>query len=436
VLVHLWEDYGPEMLQRLRGMFAIAVLDSGRQALFLARDRLGKKPLYWSGEVGGVTFASELKALRVALPPKPTLERRALGSFLRFGFVPEGQCILAGVHKLPPAHWLRLDLRSGEIKEKRYWGLELEPEPRVSFAEAQRELVQLLRESVRLRLRSDVPLGVLLSGGLDSGTVACLAAREAAPLRAISATFGGAGDELRLARANAVRRCGSVEVRPEGLGLLPRMAEVFDEPLADPSCIPTYLVAREARRLVKVVLNGDGGDEGLAGYRRFLAARLSGLPGAGRWGPAVARFLPGFPPAWRERLAEGLRSGADPYLSWGPVKFTRFEALALLGGEGGPEAVPQGKGSDAVNRMRAQEIEFFPGGLLEDGPRDDGELAGGPLAVPRPRAARACGDLSAGAPLARLEDQGGAEGRDRGVAPGGSETSTQARLRGAARVVA
>jgi asparagine synthase (glutamine-hydrolysing) len=369
VLVHLWEDYGPEMLQRLRGMFAIAVLDSGRQALFLARDRLGKKPLYWSGEGGGVTFASELKALRVALPPKPGLERRALGSFLRFGFVPEGQCILAGVHKLPPAHWLRLDLRSGEIREKRYWGLELEPEPRVSFAEAQRELVHLLRESVRLRLRSDVPLGVLLSGGLDSGTVACLAAREAAPLRAITATFGGAGDELRLARANAARagaELSVVEVRPEdGLGLLPRMAEVFDEPLADPSCIPTYLVAREARRLVKVVLNGDGGDEGLAGYRRFLAARLSGLPGAGRWGPAVARFLPGFPPAWRERLAEGLRSGADPYLSWGPVKFTRFEASALLGGEGGPEAVPQGKGSDAVNRMRAQEIEFFlPGDLL------------------------------------------------------------------------
>ena len=153
-------------------------------------------------------------------------------------------------------------------------------------------------------------------------------------MQAITVTFG-AGDELRLARANAARAGAEhsvVELRPEeGLGLLPTMAEVFDEPLADASCIPTYLVAREARRLVKVVLNGDGGDEGLAGYRRFLAARLSGLPGARLWGPAVARVLPGVPGAWRERLAEGLRSGADPYLSWGPVKLTRLEASAAPG---------------------------------------------------------------------------------------------------------
>ena len=369
VLVHLWEDYGPEMLQRLRGMFALAVLDAGRQVFFLARDRLGKKPLYWTASGGGVTFASELKALREVLPAKPALAPNALASFLRFGFVPEGQCILAGVQKLPPAHWLRLDLRSGEIRQQRYWRLELQPDSPGSFTRAQEELLHLLREAVRLRLRSDVPLGVLLSGGLDSGTVACLAAREVAGLRAITVAFGGGGDELSLARANAARAGADlsvVQVRPEeGLDLLPRMAEVFDEPLADPSCIPTYLVAREARRLVTVVLNGDGGDEGLAGYRRFLAARLSGLPGARRWGPAVARLMPGVPAGWRVRLAEGLRSGADPYLSWGPVKLSRVEVAEVLGGEAGADPVPQVEGSDPVNRMRAQEIEFFlPGDLL------------------------------------------------------------------------
>jgi asparagine synthase (glutamine-hydrolysing) len=368
VLVHLWEDYGPEMLQSLRGMFALALLDTRRQTLFLTRDRVGKKPLYWTAGDGGVTFASELKALREALPGTPPLDPGAVASFLRFGFVPEGQCILAGVHKLPPAHWLQLDLHTGEIKVRRYWRLELEPDPSVSFTEAQEELMHLLREAVRLRLRSDVPVGVFLSGGLDSGTVACLAAREAPGLRAITVSFAGGEDELPLARASAARAGAgltTIEVHPEeGLGLLASMAEVFDEPLADASCIPTFLVAREARRLVTVVLNGDGGDEGLAGYRRFLAARLTGMPGARLWGRA-ARFLPGVAAAWRERLAEGLRSPSDPYLIWGPIKFTRAEVAELLGETPAGDALPQPELRDPVNRMRAQELEFFlPGDLL------------------------------------------------------------------------
>jgi len=379
VLVHLWEDYGPEMLQRLRGMFAFALLDTGRQVLFLARDRLGKKPLYWSDSAGGVTFASELKALREALPARPSLAPDATASFLRFGFVPEGQCILAGVRKLPPAHFLELNLRSGGLRVQRYWRLVLEPEPATSFRDAQDELREQLQESVRLRLRSDVPLGVFLSGGLDSGTVAGLAARETGGLRAITVSFVGGEDEVPLARASAARagaELTAVEVRPEeGLGLLPTMAEVFDEPLADPSCIPTYLVAREARRLVTVVLTGDGGDEGLAGYRRFLAARLAGLPGAPLWGPTAARLLPGVPAAWRERLVAGLRSRSDRYLAWGPVKFGPSEAASLLGvGESGvpglhddgiPGADTWAVRGDPINRMRAQEIGFFlPGDLL------------------------------------------------------------------------
>jgi asparagine synthase (glutamine-hydrolysing) len=373
VLVHLWAEHGPAMLGRLRGMFALAIFDVGRRVLFVARDRLGKKPLYWTRSGGGVVFASELKALRVALPVTPAPDRGALRSFLRFGFVPEGSCILAGVEKLPPAHWLLLDLHTGEVQVQRYWHLAFEPDERVSFAQARDEIIPLLRDAVRLRLRADVPVGVFLSGGLDSGTVTCLAAQEAPGVQAITVSFAGGEDEVPLARATAARagaQLTPIEVRPEeGLGLLPTMAGVFDEPLADPSCIPTYLVSREARRAVTVVLNGDGGDEALAGYRRFLAARLRELPGARVWGVAAARLLPGVPAGWRERLAEGLRSKGDPYLAWGPVKFSSPEVAALLGEEGRAPAepaawTPQQPGG-AVNRMRAQELEFFlPGDLL------------------------------------------------------------------------
>jgi asparagine synthase (glutamine-hydrolysing) len=370
VLAHLWEEAGPEMLGRLRGMFAIALLDTRRGTLFLARDRVGKKPLYWARVGRGIAFASELRALREALPARPGLEQGAVVSFLTFGFVPEGQCILGGIEKLPPAHWLRLDLASGELEVRRYWRLELQPDGSVSFERAQEEILAALRESVRLRLRSDVPLGVFLSGGLDSGAVACLAAGEAAGLRAISVSYSGADNELPLARATAARagvELTSIEVQPEeGLALLPRMADVFDEPLADPSCIPTYLVAREARRLVTVVLTGDGGDEALAGYRRLLAARLAGLPGARLWGPAAARLLPGVPAEWRRRFAAGLRSRGDPYLVWGPVKFAPGEVAALLGLDAAAtKPVPHASGSDPFTRMRAQELNFFlPGDLL------------------------------------------------------------------------
>ena len=373
VLVHLWADHGPAMLGWLRGMFAIAIFDVERQVLFMARDRVGKKPLYWTRAGGGVAFASELKALRLALPGRPTLDTGALEAFLRFGFVPEGACILAGVEKLPPAHWLLLDLRTGEVRVERYWQLTIEPDEMISFTRARDEIMQLLRDAVRLRLRADVPLGVFLSGGLDSGAVTCLAAQESPGVRAITASFAGGADELPLAQATAARAGASltpIVVRPEeGLNLLPTMAEVFDEPLADPSCIPTYLVSREARREVTVVLNGDGGDEALGGYRRFLAARLRDLPGARVWGAAAARLLPGAAAGWRERLAAGLRSRDDPYLSWGPVKFSASETATLLGEDGGAAreknwwTAPQAR--DGVNRMRAAEVGFFlPGDLL------------------------------------------------------------------------
>jgi asparagine synthase (glutamine-hydrolysing) len=380
VLVHLWEELGPEMVGRLRGMFALAVLDTRQRTLFLARDRVGKKPLYWARHGGRLMFASELKALRAALPARPPLDRRALAAYLSFGFVPEGQCIVQGVEKLPPAHWLRLDALTGEVRQHRYWTLPEGPPAEADAGAAAATLLGRLEEAVTLRLRADVPLALFLSGGLDSGLIAALAGRRSAGLRGITIGFAGSHDERPAARATAARTGVALTERSvdpaEGLGLLPRLAEVFDEPLADSSAIPTLLVAQAARAHAKVVLNGDGGDEALGGYRRFLAARLSQLPGAAVVGPPLARLLgalagPGSrTAAWSGRLAEGLTDPARSYLAWGPVKLAPPEVAALTGQ---PPSLPPALAAlaerhaalDPVRLLGRLELEFFlPGDLL------------------------------------------------------------------------
>ncbi|MEW6337907.1 MAG: asparagine synthase (glutamine-hydrolyzing) [Acidobacteriota bacterium] len=376
VLVHLWEAYGAGMLGRLRGMFALALVDMRKGTLFLARDRVGKKPLYWTRQGGRMVFASELKALRPALPARPHVERDALSSFLAFGFVPEGQCILQGVNKLPPAHWLSLDLLTGEVTQRRYWRLELVPDESIDFLQAVEEVRDLLASAAVARLRSDVPLALFLSGGIDSGMVAAACAREGRGLRSMHVRFGKGSMESRLARVTAARlglELEEIEIRPgEGLDLLPRLADVYDEPLADSSAIPTVLMAKAARESATVVLNGDGGDEGFAGYRRFIAARLGGLPGAQVWGPAFAGLAAPLIGAGRsERLRAGLGArGGQGYLSWGPIKFSAAEVAELTGG--GPPVCPplaalleRASGLDSVNATRLFEFEFFlPGDLL------------------------------------------------------------------------
>jgi asparagine synthase (glutamine-hydrolysing) len=223
-----------------------------------------------------------------------------------------------------------------------------------------------------------VPLAVFLSGGLDSGVVTALAARRQASLRALHVTFDGETAERDLARATAARTGVSlgelvVDAR-DGLDALPALAEAFDEPLADPSCVPTYLVARAARREATVVLNGDGGDEALAGYRRFLAQRLAGVPGARRFarlaggGAALLLRVAGKPQEWGRRVSAGL-GASDPYLTWGPVKLFAGEAAALTGGAAGVPwpylaLVERHAHLDPVNLMRALEIEFFLAGDL------------------------------------------------------------------------
>ncbi len=376
VLAHLWEEEGAGLVERLRGMFALAVVDRAAGVVVLARDRVGKKPLYWTVRDGGLAFASELKALRAGVGGLGGLDRHALHAYLRFGFVPEGECILPGVHKLPPGSLLSYGIADGRVTQRRWASWSWEVDEALDGDGALDILDEELAEAVRLRLRADVPVAVFLSGGLDSGMVAALAARTGTPVRALTVSMDGAPDELPLARATAARTgCRLEEVRVEaatGLRLLPVLAEIFDEPLADASAIPTLLVARAARERATVVLNGDGGDEVLGGYRRLLAARAAGWPLARRWLPLAARAAgrAGFRSGWSRRLADGLGGGEHPYLSWGPAKLSAEQAGAALGEDPAPPRsftalADRLGGLPLAQAVRALDFELFlPGDLL------------------------------------------------------------------------
>lgn len=373
LLVHLWEEHGKTLLSHLRGMFALAVVDERTQKLFLARDRLGKKPLYWMRSHGGLFFASELKALRPFASSWVT-DPAALEEFLTFGFVPEGSCFVRGVEKLPPGHWLELDIPTGEIRSGRFAAFEFAPDPTLREEEAAQQLVELLAEATALRLRADVPVAVFLSGGMDSATVAALAKQLGEEPKLLFVDVGDPGEKRR-ATATAESLALPLDVLPGELApspeLLPKLAEIFDEPLADPSVVPTYFVAQAASGAVKVVLNGDGGDELLAGYRRFLLA-LAAASVPTRWALAAGLAAFGVLSGHRwlsRRFREGLKDASGGYLAWGPVKFTPAEVSSLLGQEVSlgnfRRILYEAPGASVINRWRALELFFFlPGDLL------------------------------------------------------------------------
>jgi asparagine synthase (glutamine-hydrolysing) len=277
VLVHLYEEHGERGVERLRGMFAFALWDRARQALVLARDRLGIKPLYYATTPQGFVFASELHAL-VQHPGVPRHVRTAgVAAYLRYGYVPDPLTILYGVHKLPPGHVLVV--RDGAVGEpRRYWRSTdffrggAAPHREEEAADALWEHVE---SAVRSHLVSDVPVGAFLSGGVDSTAVVALMTQQAgAPVQTFSVGFREPGyDELPWARRVA-ERFGTdhheLVVAPHDVGVLDTVLDALDEPLADASAIPTYLVSRLARHHVKVVLTGDGGDELFAGYDRYV----------------------------------------------------------------------------------------------------------------------------------------------------------------------
>ncbi len=288
VIAHLYEEYGLDFAARLRGMFALAIWDARERRLVLARDRFGIKPLYYQGEADELRFASELRAL-----PRGEIDPEALEAYLAFNFVPAPYSIFRGIRKLPPGHLLVW--KEGKARLDRF----ARPRP-VDASELRKESVETLAEELRARMRdsvrahlvSDVPVGVFLSGGVDSSLLAALAAEESGePLRTFTIGFEERSfDETAGARKVAERYATShreLVLRPEPELLLRALAEAFDEPFADSSALPTYLVSQLAAEDVKVCLSGEGGDELFAGYYTYAADLL-----ASRLGPLARLARP------------------------------------------------------------------------------------------------------------------------------------------------
>jgi asparagine synthase (glutamine-hydrolysing) len=275
VIVHAWEEWGEACLDRLNGMFGFALWDMRTETLFLARDRLGEKPLYYGFLTGGrLIFGSELKSLLCSPDLDRTLDPQAVEEFFAFGYIPDPHSIYRSVRKLPPAHCLVL--RRGEpVGEPRaYWDVRFVDDVRLGREEVAEELVFRLREAVRMRMIADVPLGAFLSGGVDSsGVVAMMAGLKADPVSTFSIAFGVRGwDESAYAAAIAARYGTNHHVRevdPNSFDLVDRLASIYDEPFGDSSAMPTFRVCAMARENVTVALSGDGGDEVFAGYRRY-----------------------------------------------------------------------------------------------------------------------------------------------------------------------
>jgi asparagine synthase (glutamine-hydrolysing) len=330
VIVHAWEQWGEDCVRRFRGMFAFAVWDRNRETLFLARDRLGKKPLHYTVlNDGQFIFGSELKVL-LAHPDLPrTIDPRAMDEYFAYGYVPDPKTILRDVWKLPPAHTLLVRRGQPLAEPRRYWDVPFAPLPPVSEQEAGEELIRRLREATQIRLMSEVPLGAFLSGGVDSSAiVALMAGLSADPVKTCSISFTDPRfDESRFAAQVAERYHTDhrvEQVDPDDFSLVDRLAELYDEPYADSSALPTYRVCELARRQVTVALSGDGGDENLAGYRRY------------RWFSYEQRLRDVLPLGLRRPLF-GFLGRVYPKADWAPRIFrakTTFEALARDAVEG------------------------------------------------------------------------------------------------------
>jgi asparagine synthase (glutamine-hydrolysing) len=296
VLPHLYEEYGDDMLGELNGMFAFALWDGRRRRLLIGRDRFGEKPLYWGIFDKTLLFASEPKVLLAHPAVKPAVNLQALRQYLSFDYVPAPLSIYEGINKLPAAH--KLVLEDGRAEVERYWCLSYKTaQPVPTENEAADHLRKLMADAVRMRLVSDVPLGVLLSGGVDSSTVAAFAVRASTePVKTFSISFAEASfDESAYARG--VAKFLGTDHHEERLSanlaanLVSEIGAWMDEPFSDPSLVPTYLLSRFTRKHVTVALGGDGGDELFAGYPMY-----AGL----RW----AEFYKRLPSPLRDRIVE------------------------------------------------------------------------------------------------------------------------------------
>jgi len=318
VVVAAYDEYGTDCPKHLRGMFAFAIWDERDKSLFLARDRVGKKPLLYAALRDQLVFASEFSALVLHPAVSRDVDFEAIHHYLSFMCVPAPLTAYRAIRKLEPAHWLLW--RNGEIKTERYWRLDFSQKTSMSEIEAGERLIELLREAVRIRLMSEVPLGAFLSGGIDSSAVVALMAQESGER---VKTFSIGFEEQDFSELHHARRVAEhvgadhneFIVRPDAMQILPTLVDHYGEPFADSSAIPSYYVSRETRRYVTVALNGDGGDECFAGYERHAAMKLA----------RAYASIPG------KRLIGTATTGLPAPRSRGPIgKAQRFIAAASL----------------------------------------------------------------------------------------------------------
>jgi asparagine synthase (glutamine-hydrolysing) len=326
VIVHAWEAWGPDCVHRLRGMFAFAIWDRRQQTLFLARDRMGVKPLHYAllGD-GTLVFGSELKVITAHPGFTRTMDPRAVEDYFALGYVPDPRCIYAGAHKLPAGHTLTWRRGQSQMPQPQaYWDVHFTLDNRISAQDAQAELRERVKASVRLRMIADVPLGAFLSGGVDSSAVvAAMAGLSSEPVRTCAIGFDDPQfNESAFAQMVADRY--HTDHRLEIVGsddfdLIDTLARLYDEPFADSSALPTYRVCQMARKHVTVALSGDGGDESLGGYRRY------------RMHLAEEQARSSLPLGLRRPLF-GALGQLYPKLDWAPRMFrakTTFQALAM-----------------------------------------------------------------------------------------------------------
>lgn len=365
VILAAYDEWGPACVERFAGMFAFAIWDSSRRRLWLVRDRLGKKPLYYAHVNGTFMFASELKSLMMGTAVPRAIDPDAVGLYLRYGYVPSPHTIFRHARKLPPAHDLIFE--NGRVTVRRYWdpvSFALEPRHQ-SEAEAEAELSARLSNAVRQRMIADVPLGGFLSGGIDSSlVVALMQEHSSVPVRTFTVRFANpeyneADHAAAVAKHLGTEHHEQTCTEAQMLAVVDRLAGMFDEPFADSSAVPTYLLSQTARELVTVALSGDGGDELFLGYPRYRyhsrAAAVLGLPRPLR--RAAALVADRMPTRRLRRIADVLRSDEQDhyarFISW----WTPREVEALIGRPAGNSEVYM----DVLARSAAMSRDDQPG---------------------------------------------------------------------------
>ncbi|NOT12184.1 MAG: amidotransferase 1, exosortase A system-associated [Methylococcaceae bacterium] len=323
VILYGWQAWGEACVDKLRGMFAFAIWDRDRQTLFMARDRLGVKPLYYAELASGqFIFGSELKSLKEHPDLPRQLDQTAIEDYFGFGYVPDPKTIYKNVHKLEPGHCLTIQRGTNSYRPRQYWDVQFNPRPAQDLKQTEEELIERFREAVKIRMVADVPLGAFLSGGVDSSAVvAMMAGLTPDPVNTCSISFGDpAFNESKFAAQVAERyhTAHRVEqVDPEDFSLIDQLAGLYDEPYADSSALPTYRVCELAKKQVTVVLSGDGGDENLAGYRRY------------RWHVYEEQMRSWLPASVRKPVF-GLLGQIYPKADWAPKIFRAKSTLESI----------------------------------------------------------------------------------------------------------